>query len=102
MDPKLTPRPEWEIDRILGRLVGEEVRVAARSFCPPHWNAHHSLRFIPVRSLYLPDNRQPDGLPVFFEGRLAQFERHIALVTVCLEAPTSSDGTLNGVVYFRR
>jgi len=27
-------RPKWDIDRILERLVGQQVRVAARSFYP--------------------------------------------------------------------
>jgi hypothetical protein len=56
---------------------------------------------VPVRELYLPDNTQAGGLPVFFEGRLRQFERQIGVVCVHLDAPTTAERATEGVVCFR-
>ena len=60
---------------LLESLVNEQVRVAARSFFPHRVSLESHARFFAVRDLYLPDNQQPSGMPVFFEGRLRQFER---------------------------
>src|SRR5438105_4270161 len=100
MAPDLTARHEWEIDRILAGLIGEEVRVAAKSFSPMRWTGESRFDFVAVRSLYLPDNSQPGGLPVFFEGRLKGFARDVAVVLVCLDSSQSSEGASDGSMFF--
>lgn len=101
MNTLLNHRSKRDIDRRLERLLGQDVRVAAKSFLPPSRPGSAPLRFIPVRDLYLPDNSQPAGLPVFFEGRLQQFERQIGVVLVCLDAPASLAASSEGAVFFR-
>ena len=101
MNPPLNHRPPWEVDRRLERLRGENVRVAAKSFSPSPCHGHAPLRFLPVRDLYLPDNSQPAGRPVFFEGRLLEFERQIGVVFVQLDAPTACAASAQGAVLFR-
>jgi len=101
MDTQPNHRPQWEIDRTLERLRGEDVRVVAKSFSPLPRNGETPLRFLPVRDLYLPDNSQPAGRPVFFEGRLREFERQIGVVFVRLEAPASVAASAEGPVLFR-
>ena len=54
-----------------------------------------------MRDLYLPDNSQPAGLPVFFEGRLCEFERRIGVVVVRLDAPAAADAASEGPALFR-
>ena len=101
MSTQLTQRPQWEIDKTLGRLIGEEVRVAAKSFSPGPRHGRAAAPLLPVRELFLPDNSRPDGLPVFFEGRLQHFERQVGVVCVRLEAPTAATRTPDGPVFFR-
>jgi len=101
MDPELSPRPKWEIDRLLDGLIGKDVRVAAKSFSPGKWTGEHPDRLLPIRGLFLPENSQPSGLPVFFEGQLRGFVRQIGIVFVWLNAPTSSETAGDGVLYFR-
>ena len=96
-----TQRPEWAIDHVLDRLMSADIRVAAKSFSPRRGTGEDPSRLIPVRHLILPDNSQPDGLPVFFEGCLRQYERHIGVVLAWLDPPTPQDGTAEGVVCFR-
>ena len=81
--------------------MGEEVRVAAKSFAPPARPGVAPLRFLAVRDLYLPDNTQPAGLPVFFEGRLVQFARQIAVVCVRLAASLLPGRASYGLAFFR-
>lgn len=95
-------RRKWAIDRLLEGLVGEQVRVAAEAFVPPSTNGGSWPRMIPVTDLILPDNSTPGGLPVFFEGRLEAFERHIGVVDVILSAPTNRSGNVaDGATAFR-
>jgi hypothetical protein len=101
MSTHLNQRLKWSIDHTLEAMLGEEVRVAAQSLAPPLPPNAPPLRWIPVQELYLPDNTQPGGLPVFFEGRLLEFERQIALVFVRLGAPSSAAFSAEGVVFFR-
>ena len=101
MNTQHNRRQQWEIDRTLERLRGEDVRVVAKSFSPPTRNGHPPLRFLPVRDLYLPDNSQPAGRPVFFEGRLLEFERQIGVVFVRLDAPAAVAASPEGAVLFR-
>ena len=61
-------RPQWDIDRRLERLIGQEVPVAGESFVPVCWNGEVRQSFIHVGDLILPDNSKPGVLPVFFEG----------------------------------
>ena len=101
MNTQLNHRPQWDVDRMLERLRGENVRVAAKSFAPPAHPGIAPLRFIPVRDLFLPDNSQPAGRPVFFEGRLVEFERQIGVVWVRLDAPRAVETAPEGEVCFR-
>lgn len=59
------------------------------------------IPLLPFRELFLPDNSRPDGLPVFFEGQLWQFERQIGIVFVCLGPPASQATATDGAVCFR-
>ena len=102
MSSESLQRPEWEIDRILTRLIGEEVRVAAEAFSPTRWNGKCVSPLIPIRGLILPDNSQVGSLPVYFEGRLRRFVRHIGVVYVDLEAPGSPQKSVDGMVLFRK
>src|SRR5690349_9959018 len=101
MSADLSVKNKWEIDCILEGLLGAEVRVAARSFSPARWSGENSFRFVAARSLYLPNNSQPAGLPVFFEGRLQEFARNVAVVLVCLDSSRSAEGAADGTLYFR-
>lgn len=94
-------RPRWAIDDRLERLVGGDVRVAAEAFAPVRWNSEPAPGLIPVRSLILPDNSQPGGMSVFFEGRLLAFERRIGVVFVTLAAPALPDPAAEGAQAFR-
>ena len=75
--------------------------MAAQSFSPASCAAVTPPRFISVRDLFLPDNSQPGGWPVFCEGRRRQFERQTGVVWVQLEAPPSPASTADGLVFFR-
>ena len=102
MSTELNQRQKWEIDGTLDVFIGENVRVTAKSFSPARCRGGEALpRLTPVRDLFLADNSQPDGLPVFFEGRLQHFERQIGVVFVWLDAPTSPETATDGPVYFR-
>ena len=101
MNTQHNHRPSWDVDRRLERLRGENVRVAAKCFSPSPCHGHSPLRLLPVRDLYLPDNSQPAGRPVFFEGRLLEFERQIGVVFVRLDAPVSVAASPEGAVLFR-
>ena len=102
MEPEPTQRPKWQIDLVLAGLIGRDVRVAAKTFSPARWNVGQKPpRLMSVRDLFLPDNSQPEGLPVFFEGRLQHFERQIGVVFVWLDSPTSQETATDGLVYFR-
>ena len=90
-----------EIDRILDRLIGAEVRVAAEAFTPARWDGKLPGALIPVRELILPDNRQAGSLPVYFEGCLQLANRRIGLVYVRIEAPASLEESAQGMVHFR-
>jgi hypothetical protein len=68
LSPDMQTRPKWEIDLVLERLVGEEIRVAARAFTPVRKPGEKPLALSPVRTLFLPDNSRPAGLPVFLRG----------------------------------
>jgi hypothetical protein len=97
----LPQRPQWDIDRRLERLIGQEVRVAGESFVPVCWNGQVRQSFIHVRDLILPDNTKPGVLPVFFEGRLCRFERRIGVVCVALDLPRVMGRAAEGTVLVR-
>jgi hypothetical protein len=101
MNIELPSRPTWAIDRLLESLLGGEIRVLAKAFAPTPWNGQLPTGFRLVRDLYLPDNSQPGGLPVFFEGRLQRFERQIGVVFVGLESPVAPGSATDGTAYFR-
>ena len=94
-------RPEWAIDRVLTGLIGETIRVAAESFTPLRADGVAWPHAIACASLLLPDNSQPSGLPVFFEGKLLDFERQVGVVLVRLGALELAHPTAQGLVYFR-
>jgi len=94
-------RPQWNIDRLLEGSIGQEVRVWAKSFSPEFAGRDQPPRSIAANDLYLPDNTQPGGLPVFFEGRLKRFERRIGVVYVWLESPLIPERPADGTAPFR-
>jgi hypothetical protein len=100
-DDSNASRPQWDIDRLLARLAGSPVRVAAEWFSPVCWDGRSLPEFVRVADLILPDNSRPGPLPVFFEGRLRQFDRRIGVVFVTLDAPDIQERTADGVVRFR-
>jgi len=101
MNTTPTQKPTWAIDHRLQGLIGEDVRVAAKCFSPGLQTGGAPPRFIPVGDLFLPDNSQPAGLTVFFEGRLRRFERQIGVVFVWLDSPALPDGAAEGPACFR-
>ncbi|HEY9171386.1 MAG TPA: hypothetical protein VI136_03780 [Verrucomicrobiae bacterium] len=94
-------RPQWEIDRILESLLGQNIRVAAESFSPARWEGAPPGHFITPREFVLPDNTNAGGLPFYVEGRLRQFNRQIGVVFVDLEMPTLAVDSSEGMVSFR-
>lgn len=96
-----TQRPKWQIDLVLERLLSQQVRVAGESFRPPRWDGEPMERWIPVSTLVLPTNQTPEGLRVFFEGRLESFVRHVGVVEVTLAAPSAPQMSEDGIVAFR-
>ena len=94
-------RPKWDVDLLLESLVGQQVRVAARAFCPIGWNGQSMPRWIPADSLVLPDDSVPGVLSVHFEGRLESFVRRIGVVQVTLAAPAGEPRSSDGIVRFR-
>jgi hypothetical protein len=54
-----------------------------------------------VRDLFLPDNSQPGGLPVYFQGRLVSFERRIGVVQARLDSLPGDDHATEGFNLFR-
>jgi hypothetical protein len=99
--PQTKQRPQWEIDKVLQRLLDADVRVAARSFSVPRSDSGAPSVLIDVRTLALPDSTQPGGLPVYFEGALRRFERHIGVVSVWLDCPSSAHAAQEGATSFR-
>ncbi len=93
-------RPEWEIDRLLKLLVGENVRVRAAAFCPPNWNGEPG-QVIRAASLVLPDNSTVHKDELYFEGKLLAHRREVALVFVVLDRLTLNGETANGRVLYR-
>ena len=76
-------RPEWEIDKRLKLLMGENIRVRAAAFCPPNWNGEPA-RSIPASNLILPDNTTVHRDELYFEGKLLAHRQEVALVFVVL------------------
>jgi hypothetical protein len=101
MESELVRRPKWEIDRILGQLLGQDIRVAAESFSPFGWNGQTPIRLIPTRELVLPDNSRAQGLPLYCEGRLERFVRQVGVVHVALAASSPLKNSVEGVFLFR-
>ena len=101
MSTELAQRPKWAIDRALEELVGADVRVAAKAFSPTIWTGETTPHCLPVRELFLPDNSQPEGLQVFFEGRLQRFQRQVGVVWVQLDAPALREVATDGPICFR-
>lgn len=96
-----TEGPEWEIDRQLARLVGNDVRVAVDSFCPINGHDCAPRRWIPTTNLLLPDNASTACLPVLFEGRLIDFQRQIGVVHLRMETSPAPCRASEGIVRFR-
>ncbi len=99
-EPSIT-RPQWDIDRRLAALVGCDIRVAADAFAPIQADGKPWPDLIAVEDLLLPDNTRPEGRPVFFEGKLREFTRQIAVVQVWLDAPTRPAASAQGMIHFR-
>ena len=101
MGAQTKQRPQWEIDRVLQRLLDADVRVAAHSFSLPRSGNGAPSVLIDVRTLVLPDSTQPGGLPVYFEGTLRRFERRIGVVSVWLDCLSSAYAAPDGPTAFR-
>jgi len=101
MSPETSQRPQWEIDRILEGLTGRNIRALARAFSPLVPSSGSTLKLVDTRSLFLPDNSQPESLPVFFEGKLLGFERRIGVVRLELGPPELVESASDGMVPFR-
>jgi hypothetical protein len=100
MSLEIGNRPEWEIDKRLKRLLGENVRVRAQAFCPPKWNGEPE-KVIQASSLVLPDNTAVQKDELYFEGNLLAYRREVALVFVELGRLTLQGETANGRVLYR-
>ena len=94
-------RPRWEIEELLSRLLGADIRVRARSFSPPK-DLRRISELVPVQNLFLPDNAQSSGLPVFFEGNLSAFRREGGFVLVSLAEVKREDVAADGFTPFRK
>lgn len=101
MSTELEQRPQWEIDKALEDLIGQDVRVAATSFSPVRRNENEPSQLTPVHRLSLPEYDQPAAAPVYFEGRLQRFTRQPGAVLVWLGPRTSTDGAPDGPICFR-
>ncbi len=101
MNPEVKRRTKLLIDNLLEELIGADVRVAARSFSPGIETGVYSLRLLPVSGLFLPDNSQAGGWPVYFEGKLLKFVRQIGVVFVWLDRLESGETAEDGLKYFR-
>ena len=98
---EISQRQVWHINQVLGDLLGQDVRVAADSFCPAPKNGTAPRHFVSPRELVLADNTSARGLPLYFEGNLKQFRREIGVVHVELEPPVSTTESVEGSTYFR-
>lgn len=98
---EISQRQVWHIDQVLGALVGQDVRVAADSFCPAPKNGTAPRHFVSPRELVLADNTSARGLPLYFEGKLKRFRREIGVVHVELEPPASTTESVEGSTCFR-
>jgi hypothetical protein len=94
-------RPKWDVDRRLEANVGQDVRVAAAAFRLINHLGAPGPRWISIKELILPDNREVADLPVFFEGKLESFIREAAIVTDQLGNPRCPRSPANGTVHFR-
>lgn len=101
MNAETVQRPTWEIDQVLSSLIGQEIRVAAVSFCPesPNRSGHHP--WIRNNELVAPDGFQARGAPVYFEGKLIRFSRRIGVVHVVLDELVDTAGVSEGLIVFR-
>jgi hypothetical protein len=93
-------RPEWEIDKRLKALIGENVRVRVAAFCPPKWNGE-PMHVIPAADFVLPDNSAVHKDELYFEGRLLAYQRNVAMVFAVLDSLTLEGETANGRVLYR-
>jgi hypothetical protein len=98
---EIAKKPKWEIDKTLESLRGQQVRVAAEAFAPSVADGRMPVRLIAARELILPDNSRTDRIPVYFEGRLQQFQRRIGVVQVRLGPPDCPADSADGIVAFR-
>jgi len=101
MGTEIGERRVWHIDQVLGALVGQDVRVAAQSFCPTLKNGKAHQVFVSPRELVLADNTSARGLPLYVEGRLSRFSRQIGVVHVELDSPAFATDSVEGSTCFR-
>lgn len=100
MNADIVQRPEWEIDKRLKALIGENVRVRAAAFCPPKWNGE-LMHVIPAADFVLPDNSTVHRDELYFEGKLLAYQRNVAVVFAMLDRLTLEGETANGRVLYR-
>jgi hypothetical protein len=100
MHSEIVQRPEWEIDRRLKALIGENVRVRVAAFCPPKWNGE-PMHVMPAADFVLPDNSTVHRDELYFEGKLLAYERNVAVVFAMLDRLTLEGEKANGRVLYR-
>jgi hypothetical protein len=93
-------RPEWEIDRRLKRLTGENVRVRVEAFAWRGWGREPG-RMIRASDLVLPNNMQVHSERLYFEGRLAGYSRRVSVVFVVLDFLELDGKPARGRVIYR-
>ena len=100
MNPQMSERRIWEIDRRLAGLVGCQIRVRADSLIPKGWNGEPVKHRIDGDNFVLPDGTKVERDAVYVEGILKEFNRRIAIVFANLD-PLPFEGTAEGRVLFR-
>lgn len=100
MDAAIDQRRTWKIDQRLAALVGCPIRVRAESIVLKGWNGVPLKHIIDNQNFILPDGTKIERDPVYVEGMLKEFARHVAVVFVELES-LPFDGAAEGRVLFR-
>ena len=100
MTSQMACRPEWQIDKRLNLLIGENIRVRVSAFCPPKWNGEPA-NVIQAANLMLPDNSMVHRDELYFEGKLLSYRRDVAFVFLALDQSAFAGEGANGRVLYR-
>ena len=102
MNFELETKREWEIEKVLMRLLGRNVRVLGRSFVPSFEDKFRwPIEAIKADRFWLPDNRSAEGCPVFFEGKLNEVHRSVGVIHLGLSEPDTKHFSDEGFFPFR-